>query len=79
MGDLRIPDLLKEIRRRLGLSQEQLAHEIGVSFTSVNQWERGKRRPIPLAVGRIKDLAEKAELDLAAFVDDAADSNSKAR
>lgn len=31
MTELSVPRLLKEIRRRLGLTQEQLAHRIGVS------------------------------------------------
>ena len=67
MTGLNIPGLLKEIRRELGLTQEQLAHRIGVSFTSVNHWERGRRRPIPIALDKIKTLAQEANLDLADF------------
>jgi putative transcriptional regulator len=69
MTELNIPSLLKEIRRQLGMTQEQLAHQIGVSFTSVNQWERGRRRPIPMAIEKIKTLAKKANIDLANFSD----------
>jgi type I restriction enzyme M protein len=32
---------LSGIRRKLGLSQEQLARLLGVSFASVNRWEGG--------------------------------------
>jgi type I restriction enzyme M protein len=67
MTELSIPRLLKEIRRRLGLTQEQLAHRIGVSFTSVNHWERGRRRPIPIALDKIKTLAQQANINLADF------------
>jgi len=67
MTGLNIPGLLKEIRRELGLTQEQLAHRIGVSFTSVNHWERGRRRPIPIALDKIKTLAQEANLNLADF------------
>lgn len=33
------------IRRALGMSQERLAHELGVAFSSVNRWENGKNSP----------------------------------
>lgn len=69
MTELNIPGLLKEIRRQLGLTQEQLGHRIGVSFTSVNHWERGRRRPIPIALDKIKTLAEQAKIDLADFTE----------
>ena len=41
--------LVKEIRKQLGLSQEDLAREIGVSFATVNRWENGKVKPSKLA------------------------------
>ncbi len=69
MTELDNPSLLKEIRRKLGLSQEKLAHRIGVSFTSVNHWERGRRRPIPIALTKIKNLARKANIDLAEYTE----------
>lgn len=34
-----------ELRKRLGLSQEELAARLGVSFASVNRWENGKSKP----------------------------------
>ena len=43
------PERVKEVRRKLGLSQEDLAHELGVSFATVNRWENGKTRPSKLA------------------------------
>ena len=33
------------IRTRLGLTQEQMAHLLGVSFASVNRWEAGQSSP----------------------------------
>ncbi len=35
---------LRGLRARLGLSQEQLARELGVSFATVNRWESGRTR-----------------------------------
>jgi DNA-binding transcriptional regulator YiaG len=43
------PELVKDIRRQLGLSQEELAHVLGVSFATVNRWENGKTAPSKLA------------------------------
>ena len=36
---------LAAVRTRLGLSQEQMAHLLGVSFASVNRWEAGHSGP----------------------------------
>jgi transcriptional regulator with XRE-family HTH domain len=44
-----LPERVKEIRRQLALSQEDLARELGVSFATVNRWENGKSRPSRLA------------------------------
>ena len=43
------PELVKEVRRKLGLSQEELAHALGVSFATVNRWENGKTMPSKMA------------------------------
>lgn len=37
--------LVATLRSRRGLTQEQLAHELGVSFSTVNAWERGRSQP----------------------------------
>jgi len=43
------PVLVREVRRQLGISQEELAHELGVSFATINRWENGKTIPFKLA------------------------------
>jgi putative transcriptional regulator len=43
------PELIKEVRRQLGISQEELAQELGVSFSTINRWENGKTMPSKLA------------------------------
>jgi putative transcriptional regulator len=40
---------VKKIRQQLGLSQEELAHELGVSFSTINRWENSKTVPFKLA------------------------------
>jgi len=44
------PETVKEVRRQLALSQEELAHALGVSFATVNRWENGKTAPSKLAL-----------------------------
>ena len=41
--------LVKQVRRQLSLSQEDLARHLGVSYTTVNRWENGQSRPSKLA------------------------------
>jgi len=45
-------DRLTVVRQKLGLSQEQMAQFLGVSFTSVNRWEGGHSSP----TGPTRDL-----------------------
>ncbi len=49
---------IKAIRHKLGLSQEALAHLLGVSFGTISRWERGKAKPSPLATEKIKTLIQ---------------------
>ncbi|MGE0827023.1 MAG: helix-turn-helix domain-containing protein [Candidatus Binatia bacterium] len=43
------PETVKEVRRYLALSQEELAHALGVSFATINRLENGKTVPFKLA------------------------------
>lgn len=44
------PAEIKALRVKLGETQEQFAQRLGVSFTTANRWERGKRRPNKLGL-----------------------------
>lgn len=48
--------LVKALRQRLGLTQEQFAHHLGVTFASVNRWENGQVKPSPLARQQLEAL-----------------------
>lgn len=58
MGKQDISVLVKNLRERMGLTQEQFAQEVGVVFSTVNQWENGKRAPQPFLLRRLLDLKE---------------------
>lgn len=56
-----IPALIRELRQRLDLTQEQFAQKVGVTYSTVNHWENGKRVPLPFLVKRLLEM--KQELD----------------
>lgn len=56
MIDNVISNQIKEIRNRLGLTQEKFAARLGVTFPTVNRWENGRTKPSPLAQKQIDDL-----------------------
>lgn len=44
------PERIIQIRTSLALSQERMAGLLGVSFATVNRWEKGTTSPIGLAL-----------------------------
>ena len=58
MTDVDIPLLIKELRKRLGVTQEQFAQKVGVTYGSVNNWENGKRTPQPFLLRRLIEMKE---------------------
>jgi len=51
--------MIREQRNALGLTQEQFAARVGVTFSTVNRWENNKAKPSPLATQRIKNLRKR--------------------
>ncbi len=54
-----LPALVKEVRRQLSLSQEDLARELGISFATVNRWENAQVRPSKLAKAQFDAFCSK--------------------
>lgn len=54
---------LVELRTRLGLSQEELAARLNVSFATVNRWENAKSEPQAAQKIALEKLAEEAGVD----------------
>jgi len=71
------PALVKEMRRQLALSQEDLARQLGVSYATVNRWENRQSVPSKLAKVQLKAFCEKmierGKLTLSADMMDFAD------
>jgi len=54
---------VKAIRGKLGMTQEEFAHEIAVTVSTVNRWENAHAEPSKLAGKAIEDLARKRGLN----------------
>lgn len=54
-----IDKIVKIIRKELSISQETLARELNISFTTINRWENGKSFPSKLARMRLAEFCTK--------------------
>ncbi len=51
------PALIRSIRLRLRLTQEQLAQRLRVAPLTVSRWERGKAAPMPVLEHQLNQMA----------------------
>jgi len=51
--------MIRQLRADLGLTQEQFAAKVGVTYSTINRWENSKGKPSPLAMLRIKRIQKK--------------------
>ncbi|MBX3026955.1 helix-turn-helix transcriptional regulator [bacterium] len=49
--------VIRYLRRQVGLTQEELAHALGITVGTVSRWEKGRFRPSRLARTLILDFA----------------------
>ncbi len=56
--------IVKEVRSKLNMSQEQLARELQVSFATVNRWENGKNSPNRLAKKALYDFCKDKGIEI---------------
>jgi len=47
---------IKRLRTEIGLTQEEFARKIGVSWSTIARWEAGKGKPSKLAQRNIQQL-----------------------
>ena len=58
---------VKAIRQRLGKSQSEFANLIGVSVSTLQNWEQGRRQPVGPARALLRVAAESPEVVAAAL------------
>lgn len=56
--------MIVSLRNKLILSQEEFAKLLGVSFASVNRWERGHHEPTIKVKRKIIELCMKHKVEL---------------
>ena len=47
---------IRKIRKLMGLTQQQFATKLGVSFAAVNRWEKGHNEPQPDRLARVREI-----------------------
>jgi len=52
-------NLIRTLRQKLGMTQEEFAHEIAVTVSTVNRWENAHAEPSKLAWKAIQELAKR--------------------
>lgn len=69
------PNNIKELRTDLGLTQEQMAHALGVAKLTQSQYETGFRKPGPtvlILLAVLDSIPRKRALELIEMLDKAA-------
>lgn len=56
--------IVKSVRSELSLSQEQLARQLNVSFSTINRWENGKSNPSQMAKEIFFTFCKNKNLDM---------------
>jgi putative transcriptional regulator len=49
---------IRELRRNMRMTQEELAHTLGITVATVNRWENGHAKPSKLARKAIERLVQ---------------------
>jgi putative transcriptional regulator len=52
-------EFIRDLRRQLGMTQEEFAHALGITVGTVNRWENARFRPSKLARATILDFARR--------------------
>ena len=68
-------NLVRNLRQRLGMTQEEFAHEIAVTVSTVNRWENSHAEPSKLAWKAIHELARRRGVNDDVFARSAAAVN----
>ena len=53
-----LSEFIKDVRKQLNLSQQQLAEALSLNFSTINRWENGKVLPSNLAQKTFFDFCQ---------------------
>ncbi len=60
---MQFEDIIKAIRKKLNITQEQLARELNISFSTINRWENGHTTPSKLAKMHLLEFCSNNDVD----------------
>ena len=55
---------IKQVRKQLELSQEQLARELNISFSTINRWENDKSKPSQMAKELFYNFCKRKKINI---------------
>ena len=61
---MNFPEIVKKVREKANMSQEDLARALNVSFATINRWENGKTHPNKLTQAVFLDFCRQQGLDM---------------
>jgi DNA-binding transcriptional regulator YiaG len=61
MTDQDLHRKIRELRISLGMTQEEFAHAVAVTFSTVNRWENGHAKPSKLARRAMESVARRRQ------------------
>lgn len=62
--------IIKKIRLAVGMSQQQFADHMGVTFATINRWENGRSYPNQLAQNKLFDFCKANDIPVDVFIDE---------
>ena len=64
------PSIVKRVREKTGMSQEDLARALNVSFATINRWENGKTSPNKMAASVFFDFCKRNGINAQNMLED---------
>ena len=61
---MNLPEYMRKVRREMEMSQQELAKELNVSYTSINRWEKKQVAPSPLARKSFLDFCRARDIPI---------------
>ena len=56
------PAEIRTLRKQMGLTQQQFAALLGVSFVTLNRWENGQSKPSAMGLSKLRQLARRGSV-----------------
>ena len=69
----RLAPVIRDLRNRLNLTQEEFAHALGITVSTVNRWEKGHSAPSKLARASLARFAGRRGVAMESLLDDSSE------